>query len=249
MISHHNFEIHSNDILSLFAETESHYRLEFGIQGKEKSIAMLSICNTQYSECSAERLTLREKEIAKKYTSARLREFIASRSLAKKSVQKLIDGAALDDIEVLKGVFDQPILKVLDGHHSYDISISHKRDVVATLVFGQDHPTGIDLELIAPTLPGVFEKIHTRNERKISQNKAEGPIVLYSAKEALSKVLRCGLTAPLHFFEVKEVECCDDIFFGVFRNFNQYRFLALSNNGYILTLVFPKVSSCVIQKV
>ena len=64
--------------------------------------------------------------------------------------------------------------------------------------------------------------------------------VVWTAKEALSKALRCGMTCPFELLETCELEECDGAYTGRFRNFGQYKFVSWRRERSVLTFVLPK---------
>jgi hypothetical protein len=60
-------------------------------------------------------------------------------------------------------------------------------------------------------------------------------------KEALSKILRCGLTCPFTVFQLSEdskMKGC--LFTGGFVNFPQYQFISLATEKMAFAIVFPR---------
>ena len=227
---------------SLFTNTESHYKLTF-TRGEHSFLAMLSVIAKPFDPSLVSLLTPAELKIAENYTGTRYSEFVHSRYIAKKAVQNLIPEIPIGNIQVLKGVFEQPVLVISNCSAAYDVSVSHKDTIAAALVFPQSHPAGIDIDVADPANSAALDRMLTLHERQISQPK----MIMYTAKEALSKVMRCGLTAPLHFLEVNSLQK-DGIFYrGVFTNITQYQFISFPGNAYMFTMVFPKNSSFTIE--
>lgn len=63
--------------------------------------------------------------------------------------------------------------------------------------------------------------------------------LVWTAKEALSKALKCGLTIPFELLAVDRLERGSAYISGQFRNFGQYKFQTWRHGGVALTLVLP----------
>lgn len=63
--------------------------------------------------------------------------------------------------------------------------------------------------------------------------------ILWTAKEALSKVLKTGLTMDMKLFEINQLEE-RDIYRGSFTIFTQYQFLSFIIEDTVFTIVTPK---------
>ena len=64
--------------------------------------------------------------------------------------------------------------------------------------------------------------------------------VVWTAKEALSKALRCGMTCPYELLEICGLEQRDGFFLGRFKNFGQYQFQSWQRGNTVVTIVLPK---------
>jgi 4'-phosphopantetheinyl transferase EntD len=227
---------------SLFTNTESHYKVTFN-RGELSFLAMLSVIAKPFDQSLVSVLTPAELKIAANYTGTRYNEFVHSRYIAKKAVQQLMPEIPMGNIQVLKGVFEQPVLEVSNCSAVYDVSVSHKDTIAAALVFPQSHPAGIDIDVAVPSNIAALDRMLTPHERQLGQPK----MIIYTAKEALSKVMRCGLTAPLHFLEVNSLQKEEIFYRGVFTNIPQYQFISFATEAYIITIVFPKNSTYTIE--
>ncbi len=59
-------------------------------------------------------------------------------------------------------------------------------------------------------------------------------------KEALSKVLKTGLTVLLSILEVKNIQICNDNLISTFTNFPQYCSISFNIYDYICSIVYPR---------
>jgi 4'-phosphopantetheinyl transferase len=231
---------------SIFVNTESHYKITFRRDG-HSFLSMLGVITKPFDQSLVSLLTPAELKIAEKYTGTRYSEFVHSRYITKKAVQNLMPDILMNDIQVLKGVFEQPVLEISNCSASYDVSVSHKDNIAASLVFPQYHPAGIDIDVVAPQNMTALNRMITAHEQHICREGSERKMVIYTAKEALSKIMKCGLMVPVHFLEVNAIQKEGTFYSGVFTNFCQYQFISFAGDDHIITMVFPKKSKCTIE--
>jgi phosphopantetheinyl transferase len=146
-----------------------------------------------------------------------------------------------------RGTFMQPIL-LANGSGSLDISITHKRDMIAAIAFPKSHPTGIDLEKIEPSSRPTLESQMTKPEILAVASSAENYLnalwQLWVVKEAVSKVLKTGLTTSFLLFETckhsfnkrGELSC-------YFSHFYQYHAQSWILDDHVLAVVHPRTAS------
>ncbi|MEJ8303596.1 4'-phosphopantetheinyl transferase family protein, partial [Saccharibacillus sacchari] len=113
------------------------------------------------------------------------------------------------DIWIDHGVFGQPILKHPELHN-LQVGISHSGKQGAAIVFPEAFPMGIDIELMDPNKTGLLESQMTHSElSKVMKFGADYPfyvMMLWTAKESLSKVLKTGLTLSLEILEIESIK-------------------------------------------
>ncbi|GHG75920.1 4'-phosphopantetheinyl transferase superfamily protein [Comamonas sp. JC664] len=172
--------------------------------------------------------------------------FFLGRYAAKRALSALGVQSAMQEVEIAPGVFEQPVVKGA-GSDAPVVSLSHARSVAAAVACGPEHIIGVDVEQLSPERTDVFESVMPARELAMARHVSGGgelaSNVIWTMKEALSKALRCGLTAP---FEVLEVDAFEANVAGgygcLFRNFAQYRARAWVLGGYVLAIVSPKHS-------
>ena len=182
----------------------------------------------------------------------RKRSYLLGRWAAKKAVSELCNVQDLKSMDISSGVFGQPILKCRDVYN-VDVSISHTDQFICGVAYPQEHPIAVDVEMINHLNEAVIKSQMTENEHKILQafNLKEFPehsisTTFWTAKEALSKILKCGMMAPIDFFEIanlkKTINAKTDHFHlsGTFRHFAQYRFESWVTDDYSVSLTLPK---------
>ncbi|UJF34773.1 4'-phosphopantetheinyl transferase family protein [Paenibacillus hexagrammi] len=177
----------------------------------------------------------------------RRRSFLLGRFAAKQAAAALTDEEKLENIHIQSGIFDQPILT--SAKPNIQVSITHCNDYGAAIAFPEAHPMGIDVEKIDDQKRSAFESQITMAEK---ENINDLPIsldtaltLLWSAKEALSKVLKTGLTTSFKIFEVSKIEVHDDHFICFYKNFKQYKAIAFTVGSYICAITCPlKTDMC-----
>lgn len=66
-----------------------------------------------------------------------------------------------------------------------------------------------------------------------------GLTLLWTAKEALSKVLRTGLMTPFEIFEISKIEINDNYTMCYYKNFTQYKAISFTVYKYMCSMVYP----------
>ncbi|SDM25943.1 Phosphopantetheinyl transferase [Catalinimonas alkaloidigena] len=173
---------------------------------------------------------------------ARQTSFLLGRFLARQTLHTYL-GEASPDVYLTSGVFQQPL--VVGTPTSVGVSLSHTADQAACLVFSEEHPMGVDLERVQP---GNWENIGsqlTPHEKGLWDGKESMDAFytrLWTVKEALSKVLRTGLTVSMEFYEIASVTRQKDLTCCQFKHFLQYKALTFAWNACFCTVVLPAES-------
>jgi phosphopantetheinyl transferase len=161
--------------------------------------------------------------------------YLLGRSAAKKAVAALSGEKNLARIRIASGVFGQPVVY---GAPGIEVSISHSKRCAAALAFPAEHPMGIDVEIIDGKRSAPIRRHLAQGE---DADSIEELTKIWAAKEALSKVLRCGMTAPFTLFETKNrtKNGCE------FANFGQYAAWFITEGNLAGAIVIPKNSKLV----
>lgn len=183
-----------------------------------------------------------ERDFLKTCTSERKQEILVSRNLAKYAVEKHIGRLNNNEIFIEKGIFGQPFLRHPKRELYMGISLAHKTNIYACVLFSDVHPVAVDIEDISCSKIKTFKRCFTKHEVSICNNNLIKLTTLWTAKEALSKVLQCGMTAPMRFLEVQCIHTEPNGFTGEFSHFNQYRYYSFIEWNTVITLVYPKLS-------
>jgi hypothetical protein len=73
-----------------------------------------------------------------------------------------------------------------------------------------------------------------------TQSDITGLTVMWSAKEALSKILMCGLTCPFQILAIGSLRRHKTWYEGEYLNFNQYKFQSWISATVVCTIAFPR---------
>ncbi|MCM3291530.1 4'-phosphopantetheinyl transferase superfamily protein [Paenibacillus sp. MER 180] len=174
----------------------------------------------------------------------RKKSYILGRYSAKRAVTELMPTLKYQSIFVESGVFGQPFL-VLEQASNLQVSITHSGCVGAAIAFPESHPMGIDLEIINDDDKlGIMERHMTALERGfVDRVNCSYPLLvtlLWTSKEALSKVLRTGLTVSMELLEIQEVMECNGIIRCTYSQFPQYASNSYVLGHYVCTIVSPR---------
>jgi 4'-phosphopantetheinyl transferase len=182
---------------------------------------------------------LSERELARvaRAVAKRRQEFMLGRYVAKTALAAWHRRDDLDAFTILPGAFDQP---VVEEPGRAGVTLAHTADVAIALAHEGGHPMGVDVEYVDADRIEVLRTQVGRGEVPPTMpfREAEALFLLWSAKEALSKALRCGLTCPFEILAVAEVRAdASGLCTGTFVNFGQYRFASWLGGGRAFALV------------
>ncbi len=171
----------------------------------------------------------------------RIRSFLIGRFTAKQAVAALTGENRVASITIQSGVFTQPI--VVPNNRNIQVSITHCDNFGAALAFPDVHPMGIDIERISLHKQNVLEQQLTATEIKkiksLTISYDFGLTLLWTVKEALSKVLKTGLMTPFEVYEISEIELHDNYITCKYKNFAQYRAMSFYTGNYVCSIVMP----------
>ncbi|SHO44493.1 MBL fold metallo-hydrolase [Anaerocolumna xylanovorans] len=173
----------------------------------------------------------------------RRKEFVLGKQVSKKAISMLSVQNEFADISIEHGIFHQPIVK-LGTNENIQISLSHCNKYIVAIAFNESFPCAIDIEAVVPKNGEIIHSQLTEDEKnflvKFENEKAMMYTVLWTAKEAISKILKTGLTSELNLYEINEIQKEGKIFRGTFKNFYQYEFIARRYGDCICTIALPK---------
>ncbi len=168
----------------------------------------------------------------------RKNSFLLGRISAKKAVS-FYTGINPISFYIKNGIFNQPELFDL-GHSSSGISISHTDELGFSAAFDTCCSLGVDIEQITDPAAGYIYNYLTENEKNISYS--FHPVILWAAKEALSKALKVGLTSEFTIYEIKSIQPQPKYLIINYTNFPQYKCLAIPIGNYVLSISIPSIA-------
>ncbi len=174
----------------------------------------------------------------------RKKDYLTSCYIAKSVIAKYLNESNLSSIQISSGIFKHPFIRY-NGWEIPGVSLSHSDGFSGALAFPQWHPMGIDIEKIDNEKVEIIKSQLTEDELDlVKQNDTDNVKTycqIWTIKEALSKSLKCGLTAPFSILEIDKVKFNNNGYIQChFKNFGQYRSYSFTVNGYALAIVMPK---------
>lgn len=169
-------------------------------------------------------------------------DFLLGRFVAKQALVGLEPSLAGCDIEIRPGVFQQPVV-MRSAATPLAVCLTHSGMTSSAVAFPAGHPLGIDVEVIDPDYIGALKSQITADELPpvdTMRSEAERYMRVWTVKESLSKILRCGLTSPFSTFCLSDGAMSDSaVFMGGFQNFHQYRFFSIASSHLAFAMVHP----------
>lgn len=174
----------------------------------------------------------------------RKKSYLMGRLAAKIAIGELTERKDLSSIHILSGIFTQPIINS-PYIQNVQVSIAHSEDYGFAIAFPEEHPMGIDIEEVDEERIDVLAEQMTDSEKqmmkKIEGTDIEKMTVLWTVKEAISKILKTGLMTPLSVYELSKIEKEDTHSYKSFyTNFGQYKAISYVLHGFVYTLAYPK---------
>ena len=171
----------------------------------------------------------------------RKESYLLGRLVAKKAIAQMTGVMALNSIRIDRGVFQFPVVRG-ENLQNVQVSISHCDDIGFCVAYPESHPVGVDVEKISPVNTAVIDDQLTSREKFLlgKQSSSIDYTVIFSIKEALSKVLRTGMMLNFAFLETSSITFEGQIVECEFRNFSQYRAISYRKQDYVFSLVLPR---------
>jgi 4'-phosphopantetheinyl transferase len=167
----------------------------------------------------------------------RQKSFLQGRYAAKLALTKFNPHIKLNAICIANGVFGFPYI-VEPNNLSCEISLSHSFEYAAAIAFSQAYPMAIDLEKISLAKITAIKSQMSSRELELVNQESEFTL-LWTVKEALAKVLKCGLYINFNLLEIAQIKIENEHYQILFKNFPHYQALAWIIDGYVLSLVAP----------
>lgn len=185
---------------------------------------------------------------------ARRRTYLLGRYCAKEAIAAYLGRSDRRSVEIIPGVFQQPVVVGADTKN-VQVSISHGPDFAVAIAFDEAHPMGVDMEAIDPRRLATMESQMTSGERAMLAGMSGGSetvtTLAWTAKEALSKVLRTGMTTAMSAYELESFKWVNeerrDCLTGSFSQFRQYKVLGCHGGSLAFSMVLPARSELTIE--
>lgn len=159
-------------------------------------------------------------------------DWLLGRWTAKCAVAGFLDVSAtaenLANIVLVPGPDGAPVVHLRRSASPVNVSISHRDGCALCVVASSGHALGCDLERLEPHSEAFVLDYFTKEERWfieswVTRGRTEYPAILWSAKEAVLKLLHVGLRMDTRAVSVRLEETAEE------RTWNAFR--ALSVNG------------------
>ena len=177
----------------------------------------------------------------------RKKTFLLGRFAAKLSLSNLFQSNELKSINIISGIFGNPVAQT-NISNSADISISHCKNFTVAVAFPSFYILGIDIEAIKKN--NVIKKYITNLEWKSltsffhSLEEKTLLTIIWTAKESLSKALKCGLNISFKLLEIKNITLISENHFSCdYVNFPQYKCEFFVASNHIVSIVLPNITS------
>lgn len=172
----------------------------------------------------------------------RRESYLLGRISAKKAIGTLSHYEDLGKIAIEAGIFQFPVVKYAITPN-LQVSITHSEGLGIALSYPEVHPLGIDLERTDKANTHAIKEQLTPAElaliRTISLPEEVACTMVWTMKEALSKVLRTGLTMDLKLLEIQSLVKEEDLYISYFRHLIQYRAISCYAGAYVCSIVVP----------
>jgi 4'-phosphopantetheinyl transferase len=176
----------------------------------------------------------------------RKKSYLLGRLSAKEAILNLIEGNTPDLICIDSGVFHFPVVSG-QNIQNIQVSISHCENIGMSIAFPEGHPMGVDIEKIdSNKLDVILSQITEREKRLVERNVIDdttGMYSIFSAKEALSKIIRTGMMIDFRFLEVDSFKEEQGWLKFTFTHFGQYQALIYPLEAFVISFVLPKRTS------
>ncbi len=199
----------------------------------------LALHDTYAQVLHSNELVYYQKVVAKR----RKTSFLLGRYVAKQALASFLNEPDYAKIEIASGIFQQPIVK-FQTPEPLGVSISHTDAYACAIAFPLIHPMAVDVERIdVLSLEAMKSQILPQELQAEVLGQLPEPTrcaMIWTAKEALSKILKCGMMSPFSIFETVDVSRQSSWYVGHFRNFGQYKFHAWILEDHVISIALPK---------
>lgn len=219
-------------------------KLNFHRKESEHAVGM-AVIKGQLSQLTTH-LSLLHPEERKKFEGfkfdKRRHSYLLGRLTAKKALEAVNPATSSDQVFIDEGVFQFPVCRHQQGPY-FQLSISHCDEVGMALAYPEAHPVGIDIEKINAKSLEALEGQFSDKEKQMLQSQQLDPLagltMLWTAKEALSKIFRTGMMMDFRIFELSKIEQQGNFFLSEYKNCGQYKAISIIHESHACTITVP----------
>lgn len=171
------------------------------------------------------------------------RSYLRGRYISKEALARYFSEQDFREFNIINGVFNQPIVEYKEGHNRIGVSISHNEEYGIGIAFSERTPMAVDIERCSLSQKEIIKSQITAEERAMA---ADVPwqstiayTMLWTVKEAISKVIKTGLTIPLDILRVEGFEPHDKYVICKFHNFPQYQTISFKIRDHVCSIAIP----------
>lgn len=170
--------------------------------------------------------------------------FLLGRYAAKAALAARWRGAEFAKINIAFGVFKNPVV-CFPTEEPWAVSITHTDALAGALAFPAVHPMALDVETVdaerARTMASQCAAAERSELARRGLDDATACTLVWTAKEAVSKVIGTGMMCSFELLETMDVERREDgSWRGLFKALAQYQFRSWIQGETVLTLALPK---------
>lgn len=178
----------------------------------------------------------------------RKKSYLLGRITGKQAVSKLLlEEQAIDSFAIQFGVFYFPVVNYI-GCQNIQVTIAHCGSLGVALAYPEEHPLGIDVEKIDTDKLETMKLLVVDKEFDLisscSLDILEGSTFIWTIKEALSKVLKTGLTLDFKILEIETLHKEGTSYISTFKYFYQYKAISMKIGSHVFSIVLPKKTCC-----
>ncbi len=175
--------------------------------------------------------------------------YLLGRYCAKQALARMRPASTANSICIRPGVFQHPVTS--GAGTGAQVSISHGSHWGAAIAFPEEHPMAVDIEEIEDDKSAVIKTQMSKSEilmmLPLVDGETEALALLWTVKEAMSKIIRCGMMTPFTVFEVASASKLGETIRCTFSNFAQYKATCFLHEHLAISLVSPKNTSFVLK--
>lgn len=188
-----------------------------------------------------------ELECLRRFSFAkRQHSYLLGRYAAKQAIRQYNSEISPTSVLIKNGILEHPVA-YYPSYEKFQLTLAHSEPFGAALVFPEEYPMGIDIEVIGPHTSSILTQLTPQERQWIEQDTRFSPAILsslfWTVKEALSKTIRTGIMTPFPVYAIKKASYQTDQWVSEFENFEQYKATSFLLDKYILSMVYPKQTS------